>query len=277
MGFGFNILTAMLTPLVVVLAISDDVHLIQHYDHERRHCGGEEAFKATVSYLFAPLLAASGTTALGLLSLATSDVVAIRHFGIGAAAGVMVDFVATLILVPTLLTYLAPETRLAPHDQYLTAPLRRGAAFATRRPRLVLAVAAGVVLVALVGITRLRVDTNHIGFFARTHPLSQSAAVIDGALAGVYSFNILLEGPADSMKAPDTVRRIDQLATAIARMPEVRKVTSMADHVKRANQELHNGAPTPPLCLLIPSGRTGALSHGIDRRRAARARAGCVE
>ena len=36
MGFGFNILTAMLTPLVVVLAISDDVHLIQHYDHERR-------------------------------------------------------------------------------------------------------------------------------------------------------------------------------------------------------------------------------------------------
>ena len=91
MGFGFNILTAMLTPLIVVLAISDDVHLIQHYDHERRHCGGEEAFKATVSYLFAPLLAASGTTALGLLSLATSDVVAIRHFGIGAAVGVMVD------------------------------------------------------------------------------------------------------------------------------------------------------------------------------------------
>ena len=80
MGFGFNILTAMLTPLIVVLAISDDVHLIHHYDHERRHCGGEEAFKATVSYLFAPLLAASGTTALGLLSLATSDVVAIQPF-----------------------------------------------------------------------------------------------------------------------------------------------------------------------------------------------------
>ena len=108
---------------------------------------------------------------------------------------------------------------------------------------MVLAIAAAVVLVAVVGITRLRVETNHIGFFARTHPLSRSAAVIDGALAGVYSFNILLEGPADSMKAPDTVRRIDQLSTAIARMPEVRKATSMADHVKRANQELHNGSP----------------------------------
>ena len=122
----------------------------------------------------------------------------------------MVDFVSTLILVPTLLTYLARETRIAPHEQYLTALLRRGAYFATRRPPVVLAIAAAVVLVALVGITRLRVETNHIGFFARTHPLSRSAAVIDDALAGVYSFNILLEGPADSMNAPDTVRRIDQ-------------------------------------------------------------------
>ena len=52
-----------------------------------------------------PLFGASATTALGMLSLATSNVMAVRSFGIGSAAGIMVDFVISIILVPTLLTF----------------------------------------------------------------------------------------------------------------------------------------------------------------------------
>lgn len=243
MGFGFNILTAMLTPLIVVLAISDDVHLIQHYDEERREASAETAFTRTVSYLFVPLFAASATTALGLLALATVDIVAVRQFGIGAAVGVMVDLFSSIVLVPTLLTFLAPAGRRAPHEQLLSRPIRAMAGFATRRPLVVTAGCVAIAAGAAAGILRLRVDTNHIHFFAGGHPLSQSAAVIDGALSGVYSFQVLLEGAPDSMKAPDTVRRIDRLSSAIAALPHVRKSTSMADHVRRTNQELHDGDP----------------------------------
>jgi len=241
MGFGFNILTAMLTPLVVVLAISDDVHIIQHFDATRRRGSAEEAFTATVADLFAPLFAASATTALGLLSLATSDIVAVREFGIGAAAGVMIDFLSSLVLVPTLLALAPPASRESPHERLLTGPIRRAAAFATRRPRVVLAMSAVIAVGAAAGIARLRVDTNHINFFAATHPLTRSAAVIDSQLAGVYSFHVLLEGPPDSMKAPGTIKRIDSLAAGIAALPPVRRTISMADHVKQTNQALHDG------------------------------------
>ena len=44
-------------------------------------------------HLAAPLFGASATTALGMLSLATSDVVAVQSFGVGSAVGIMVDFV----------------------------------------------------------------------------------------------------------------------------------------------------------------------------------------
>jgi uncharacterized protein len=98
--------------------------------------------------------------------------------------------------------------------------------------------------VAMAGMGRLRVDTNHIRFFAANHPLSRSAAVIDRELAGVYSFNVHLEGPPDSMKAPEVVRRIDLLAGDIARLPAVGKVTSVADYVKRTHQQLHDGDPS---------------------------------
>ena len=36
MGFSYNVLASMLVPLVVVLAIADDVHIMQHWDEERR-------------------------------------------------------------------------------------------------------------------------------------------------------------------------------------------------------------------------------------------------
>ena len=93
LGFTFNVLSSMIVPLIVVLAIADDVHIMQHWDEERRHGDVEQAFTNTVAHLTAPLLGASATTALGMLSLATSDVVAVRSFGIGSAVGIMVDFV----------------------------------------------------------------------------------------------------------------------------------------------------------------------------------------
>jgi predicted RND superfamily exporter protein len=247
MGFSYNVLASMLVPLIVVLAIADDVHIMQHWDEERRHGppgdNVEQAFKRTVAHLAAPLLGASATTALGMLSLATSNVVAVRAFGIGSAVGIMVDFVISLVLMPTLLSLVKPETSEAPHEKYFIGPLKKIAAFSCAQPGRVLLVAVGLALVAATGILRLRVDTNHISFFSSTHPLGQSAAVIDQQLGGVYSFQMMLEGPPDSLKTPDALQRLDRLQTELRAFPHVRKVTSVADYVKRINKELNDGRP----------------------------------
>lgn len=243
MGFTYNVLSSMLAPLVTVLAIADDVHIMQHWDEVRRRGDNEFAFKRTVAHLLAPLFGASATTALGMLSLATSDVMAVKSFGIGAAVGIMVDFVLSVVLMPTLLTFVKPETTEAPHERYLVGPMKRIARLSCAHPRRVLAVSLIVAAVAILGLMRLRVDTNHIHFFSRNHPLGQSAAVIDRQLAGIYSFQIMLEGPADSLKTPEALRRIDALEGELRKFREVRKVTSVADYVKRINKELNDGRP----------------------------------
>ena len=243
MGYSYNVLASMLVPLIVVLAIADDVHIMQHWDEERRRGDVEHAFKATVAHLTAPLLGASATTALGMLSLATSSVVAVRAFGVGAAVGIMVDFAISLVLMPTLLTLVKPETAEAPHERYFLAPLKAVARFSSAHPGRVLAVSMVLAVAATLGILRLRVDTNHISFFSADHPLGQSAAIIDKQLGGVYSFQIMLEGPPESLKTPDALQRIDRLEDALRKFPHVRKVTSVADYVKRINKELNDGRP----------------------------------
>ena len=252
MGYTYNILASMIPPLVLILAVADDVHIVQHFNHELRETGSkEQAFVSSVQPLFAPLPGASGTTALGLASLATSEVVAVRSFGVGSAVGVMVDFVLSLVFVPTLLMLLKPESGVAPQEKHLAGPMRRVAHFSMRHARGVVLVTLLLMAVAGAGVAWLRVDTNHINFFAKEHPLHQSAVVIDEQLSGVYSFNVLLEGPPDSMKTPDALARMERLREQLEKLPYVRKVVSLADYVKRVNRELEGGSEA---AAVVPAG-----------------------
>jgi hypothetical protein len=243
LGYSYNVLASMLVPLIVVLAIADDVHIMQHWDEERRHKSAEASFKATVAHLATPLLGASATTALGMASLATSNVVAVRSFGIGSAVGIMVDFMISLVFVPTLLSLMTPELQETPHEKYLVQPMRRIAMFSTRHPREVLVVSVLLSVVACFGIRDLHVDTNHINFFSRSHPLGQSARVIDDQLSGIYSFQIMLEGRPDTLSSPANLQRMERLENELRKFPNVKKVRSVADYVRRVNKELHDGDP----------------------------------
>src|SRR5688572_4411864 len=48
LGFSYNVLASMIVPLIVILAIADDVHIMQHWDEERRRGDVEQAFTNTV-------------------------------------------------------------------------------------------------------------------------------------------------------------------------------------------------------------------------------------
>ena len=96
LGFNYNVLTSIL-PLVLVLAMADDVHIIQHFDQStalgQLRAGIHVDRRASVR----AALRGQRDTALGMASLATYDIVAVREFGIGSAVGVMVDFVLSIV------------------------------------------------------------------------------------------------------------------------------------------------------------------------------------
>jgi predicted RND superfamily exporter protein len=137
--------------------------------------------------------------------------------------------------------FLKPETGVAPQERYLIGPMQRVARFSmSHAPQIALGTISILVL-ASIGMFRLRVDTNHINFFAKEHPIHQSADVIDRKLSGIYSFNILLEGPPDSLKTPEALEKMEDLRVQLLALPHVKKVVSLADYVKRVNRELNGG------------------------------------
>ena len=235
----------------------------------------EHAFKATVAHLAAPLLGASATTALGMLSLATSNVVAVRSFGIGSAVGIMVDFVISLVLVPTLLTL----DEAGDVGGAARAVSGRADAGGSRASRLRQSAARARGLVALSARSRrsgscgcASTPTTSTSS-ARDHPLGQSAAVIDNELSRRLQLPDHARGAARFAEARRTrCSAWIGCSTQLRQFPHVRKVTSVADYVKRINKELNDGRPAAERrARRREHHRAGAVRVRARRRRAARA------
>jgi hypothetical protein len=242
LGYSYNVISTMIIPLVTILAISDDIHLLQRFDRTLAKTGDRKAaFIDTVAHQAMPVFGASLTTALGMAALATSKVAAVREFGIATAIGVMVDFALSFALIPLGLTLAPARSRQAPAGERLSRQLLAVARFLAPRTRGILIGVAIVLVVSLVGISQLRVSTNHIEFFPEHSPLARSARLIDDRLAGVYSFEVILEGPADTFKDPEILARMDELAQQMEALPHVTRASSFLDYLKKINRELTGG------------------------------------
>jgi len=95
--------------LVYVLAISGAIHLINYYRHALPIVGPAAAPGKAIAMGWKPAILCSVTTALGLLSLCTSELVPIRKFGLYSAIGVLQIAVVLFLFLPAALYYWPPK------------------------------------------------------------------------------------------------------------------------------------------------------------------------
>lgn len=97
--------------VVYVLGISGAIHLINYYKDAVRETGVATAPGTAVRHAWVPCTLAAFTTALGLGSLAMSEILPIRNFGVYAATGVLGTLLLLLALLPALLQLWPPMSK----------------------------------------------------------------------------------------------------------------------------------------------------------------------
>jgi len=97
--------------VVYVLGISGAIHLVNYYRDSVRETGLATAPGSAVKHAWMPCCLAALTTALGLGSLAMSEILPIRNFGTYAALGVLATLMLLLALLPALLQLWPPRQR----------------------------------------------------------------------------------------------------------------------------------------------------------------------
>jgi uncharacterized protein len=102
-GQNMDAVLLSMPSLVYVLAISGSVHLVNYYRDCVLEVGVKLAPGVAIGHGWKPALICSVTTALGLISLCTSDLAPIRKFGIYAASGVMGMLLVLFFVLPAAL------------------------------------------------------------------------------------------------------------------------------------------------------------------------------
>jgi len=99
-GGEMNAIVLTMPSLVYVAAISGAIHLANYYRDSIREEGLEGAPGRAIGHAWLPLTLATGTTAVGLLTLCYSELVPIQLFGVYSAAGVIVSVLFLFFFMP---------------------------------------------------------------------------------------------------------------------------------------------------------------------------------
>jgi len=275
MGYAFNPISGMIIPLVVVLSLSNSIHMMEYYDEVRKAHAPGASFLSMVRFITVPCFIASITTSLGLFSLMTSPIRAVKQFGFTSGAGIFFSFLISLFVVPFLLT-VTPDRRVREH-RWWGRSLSLVARANERRHGLILvitilltvasAVGMGRVTIdsnelewfpedselrknamkfdrALSGMGRVTIDSNELEWFPEDSELRKNAMKFDRALSGIGNVELVLVGEPGMLMDPKVLSGMDRLSRRIERMPNVRKAISLADYIKAVNRTLKGGDET---------------------------------
>jgi len=102
-GATMNALLLTMPALVFVAGVSGAIHLANYYHDAVTSGGVANAADRAVAESWIPLGLATGTTSIGLLSLAISELTPIRMFGIYSSLGVVGAFVMLCVYMPSVL------------------------------------------------------------------------------------------------------------------------------------------------------------------------------
>lgn len=235
-GEDMNILNNIIVPLLIIIGISDAIHLIQRYrDEVSQNPNRIEAGQHTVRAMAVACMLTSATTAVGLASLVVSKTVMLRHFGITSGIGVMISYAVIITFLPAILTWAKSPNQTASrqNDGWFEGLTTKWTKRLLGRPWLVLGLAGVLTGLCGWGASKITVDHALLDQFDETDPVYETTLLIEEKLDGVRPLELVLtsEQP-DRFVDPELLESIEKLKRWAALRPEVIRSMSAGDVLK---------------------------------------------
>jgi predicted RND superfamily exporter protein len=236
-GVTFNILSSLVPTLVLVIGVSDGIHLLTRYQEELRLDRDRiAAMGRTIQQMGVACALTSLTTAIGFGSLASSSSVAIRDFGLQASLSVMVAYCAVLFVLPTTLAWVPVRWVLGAGGDGSRRRSRVSRfmlvldAVVARRPGRVLGVCLVISAAALALGASVRTTSHMMEVFDSEHPAVATYSMVVANLGGIIPVMAHLEAPeGTSFRDPDMLKRLGEFTDLIRAHPDVGWGLSGAD------------------------------------------------
>jgi predicted RND superfamily exporter protein len=198
MDWRVTIVSSNFISLVLIITLSLCIHLVvRHRELHMLSPGTTQAelLRETLRSKFMPSLFTALTTMVSFVSLIVSDIRPVIDFGFMMTVGVLLAFLFTFLMFPAALARMSPGT-VPSEGRDITARITSSFARLTeRRAGPMWVVLAGVVVLGVIGISRLTVENRFIDYFHDTTEIHQGMLLIDRELGGTTPLDVVLDPP----------------------------------------------------------------------------------
>ena len=200
LDWRMSVISSNFVAVLLIITLSLSVHLVVRYreleqlqpNDNRR----QRAAKAA-QLMLVPCGYTALTTIVAFASLMVAGIQPVIDFGLMMTVGIVLAFITTFMLVPALTSLLPSPNRIAPAavDNGMTL---RFAGWVERYGVGVLLAAGILILVTVVGISRLKVENRFIDYFKESTEIYQGMELLDARLGGTIPLDIVLYPPQES-------------------------------------------------------------------------------
>ncbi len=236
-GQEVNVLTGVVPALVIVLVVASALHLL--FGLRRNLANGEElreAIASSVAEIGPACVLASVTTAIALLSLTLVPHDLVAGFGLTAAIGTGIAFLATITVLPAAAYLVLGLIGAKPaSDRNINLVFDAASRACTRlgsvtlsRPGAVLA--GGILLAGCAGVLYALITPSYQyrEYLPQDSVAHAAMGTIDERLGGTERMLVLIQWPADhEMETAETLEVVEKVHQALEALPLITSVTSL--------------------------------------------------
>ena len=229
--------------IVMVIAIADSIHIISNVlQGLQRGLDKHAAILESMRINAYPVFLTSLTTAIGFLTLNTSDSPPFHVLGNWVAFGVLCAFVYSMTFLPALLSVL--PLRSAGAQPRSSALMEGFAEFVVARYKQLFWVVALAAAVLITGVPRIELGDNLVEFFDERYEFRRDADFITQNLTGLDKLEYSLQsGREGGITDPAYLQKVETFAEWYRTQPGVTHVQAFSDIMKRLNKNMHGDDP----------------------------------
>jgi len=196
-GWKVTVISSNFIALMLILTMAMNIHMSVRYlqfKKENPNISNSEAILWTSKRMFWPILYTVLTTICAFLSLIFSGIKPIIDFGWMMTVGLLVSLSITFTLLPAILNILSKKNSNYKDEKksIITSFLSK---VAQKNTKTIFTSALFVVIISIVGISKLEVENSFINYFDKDTEIYKGMKLIDNKLGGTTPLDIIIKFP----------------------------------------------------------------------------------
>ncbi len=250
-GIPVYAVSTMIPVMLIAIGVADGIHLYSHlhtYVDHNPNTGKKEAVIDMLKFMWKPVIMTSVTTAVGFISLLTSQVYPVKYFGVFTAFGVMMAMVFSLVFLPAaIMIFGLPKPKPVDHEEdkegHSHSKLANNFASWIIKNKYVSIIGSALIVVAsLIGMQEIWINSSFLDKFEKDSEIVQTDKFINEHFGGTSTLNLILDakGRKDAFKEPKVLKLVDKMQKDVdGKLEVVGNTFSLADYINRMNKVMN--------------------------------------